>query len=1071
MTETIVSFPLFEKDGQSISKEFEDKLMNSKNPKIVMVIRNRIEGKNTEFNHLLFDKTSKIPKYLRNISSPFPSKGGENAITKEFLFYGPIKASELCRRNKIEFEGEDFDYFFVDTEGTGNLYHMSENLYQGVFSLESITSCILFVSKGTIDEEEILYISRHIQASKLLNSTSDNSFPGLAVISRDVGIKDEDSYDSDDEIILNELDSKRINQDTLKLNEIKERLNKNTGIIFSEDNLKYLAEPHLDTSKLYLNSIRDLCKFIINNTKNQSSKNSKEIFDKFNKYHTLINNYPKSKDTDIPIEIKNIIADIFSNELQEVIEIIKKGNKDLVINKINSLTIENILNFQKNISNKTSFINDIILKIKSKFEDETNSRYQGMESIIETQYNLTYQNLNYYFELLIDKEIEQRYKDIIDHINAYIEEACLNNDVNKIQSLINYSNDNNIILNLNRKNEEGNYPLLIACINKNMDMIQLFIDYANKNNIILNINEKNKDGKFPLLIACINKNIDMIQLFIDYANKNNIILNINEKNKDGKFPLLIASNNGNVELINLLVKNSGLTPLMYSIKIGNEEIIDNLINLGADINEENMYGITPLMYACDIGDENIIEKLADLDADVNKKNKFGISPLSYISERENIFNIVKILFKYGVNINERNYNGETLLMNACKSKTFKDEEIKYLIEKGLGISIKNNKDETALYYACRNNRKEIVKYLLEKGINFLQKNSEGKIALDIIRDFESDEFKEIEIMLINYGADMECLKKDGDTLLISACKENDIEKIKGLIDDYKTNVNFCNKYHNSPLIIASKYGNEIIINYLISKNAFINYKGEYGISPITTACYFMKYEIISLLIKEFFKTNNANLINEHCEKGNMPLTIACSLNNKDLINLLIQEGANVNIEDNQGNSPLSIACQNKNMLLVMDLIKKGADINKENKNGKTPLMYACDIGNEKIIEILVNFNVDINIENKYGITPLMYAIKIEKENIIEKLVNLGADINSENSKRLTPLIYACNIENDNIIKILVKLGADIYKENSEGLSPLIHLKFAKKDKLIEELNDIQNSVSNSFINSLGKINI
>jgi len=82
-----------------------------------------------------------------------------------------------------------------------------------------------------------------------------------------------------------------------------------------------------------------------------------------------------------------------------------------------------------------------------------------------------------------------------------------------------------------------------------------------------------------------------------------------KKNKDGKFPLLIASNNGNVELINLLIKNLGLTSLMYAIKIGNEEIIDNLINLGADINEENMYEITPLMYVCDYGNENIIKKL------------------------------------------------------------------------------------------------------------------------------------------------------------------------------------------------------------------------------------------------------------------------------------------------------------------------------------------------------------------------------------------------------------------------------------------------------------------------------
>jgi len=193
-----------------------------------------------------------------------------------------------------------------------------------------------------------------------------------------------------------------------------------------------------------------------------------------------------------------------------------------------------MLNFQQNISNKTSFINNILLKIKSKFESETNSRYQGMKNIIETQYNLTYQNLSHYFKLLIEKEIEQRYKYIIDHINTRIEEACSNNDVKGVQLLIYCANKNNIILNLN-------YPLLISCINNSIDMVKMFINYSNDNNIILNVNEKDEEGNYPLLISCINNNIDLIQLFIDYANKNNIILNINEKNKDGKFPLLIIS--------------------------------------------------------------------------------------------------------------------------------------------------------------------------------------------------------------------------------------------------------------------------------------------------------------------------------------------------------------------------------------------------------------------------------------------------------------------------------------------------------------------------------------------------
>ena len=39
--------------------------------------------------------------------------------------------SEFCRRNNLEFNGEDSDCFFIDTEGSGKLYQMSKNLYHG----------------------------------------------------------------------------------------------------------------------------------------------------------------------------------------------------------------------------------------------------------------------------------------------------------------------------------------------------------------------------------------------------------------------------------------------------------------------------------------------------------------------------------------------------------------------------------------------------------------------------------------------------------------------------------------------------------------------------------------------------------------------------------------------------------------------------------------------------------------------------------------------------------------------------------------------------------------------------
>ena len=47
---------------------------------------------------------------------------------------------------------------------------------------------------------------------------------------------------------------------------------------------------------------------------------------------------------------------------------------------------------------------------------------------------------------------------------------------------------------MNKKNKNGNYPLLFTISENNIEMIHLLIDYANNNNIKLKLNEKEKMG-------------------------------------------------------------------------------------------------------------------------------------------------------------------------------------------------------------------------------------------------------------------------------------------------------------------------------------------------------------------------------------------------------------------------------------------------------------------------------------------------------------------------------------------------------------------------------------------------
>ena len=51
---------------------------------------------------------------------------------------------------------------------------------------------------------------------------------------------------------------------------------------------------------------------------------------------------------------------------------------------------------------------------------------------------------------------------------------------------------NNIILIINKKNNNGDYTVNCAAINNNVKMSNILIEYANKHHIILKLNEQNE---------------------------------------------------------------------------------------------------------------------------------------------------------------------------------------------------------------------------------------------------------------------------------------------------------------------------------------------------------------------------------------------------------------------------------------------------------------------------------------------------------------------------------------------------------------------------------------------------
>jgi ankyrin repeat protein len=117
----------------------------------------------------------------------------------------------------------------------------------------------------------------------------------------------------------------------------------------------------------------------------------------------------------------------------------------------------------------------------------------------------------------------------------------------------------------------------------------------------INFNYKDEDGKTPLIWACLQNSYKTVEKLL----KKNASLEISDE--DGKTPLIWASELGYKNIIELLLKDTNIiidrrdkysmSALAWASLNGNTEIMNLLIEKGADIDLIDRDGNTPLMHA------------------------------------------------------------------------------------------------------------------------------------------------------------------------------------------------------------------------------------------------------------------------------------------------------------------------------------------------------------------------------------------------------------------------------------------------------------------------------------------
>ena len=494
-------------------------------------------------------------------------------------------------------------------------------------------------------------------------------------------------------------------------------------------------------------------------------------------------------------------------------------------------------------------------------------------------------------------------------------------------------------------------------------------------------------------------------------------------------------------------------------------LVQLMLEHGANIHAEDEHGWTPLHHAArntyiSAERSNVAQLLIERGADVNKRDKYQQTPLHFASHHQHL-DVVRVLLDHGANVNTEDRWGRSPLRRALNNSSINDDSatlVQLLAERGADVNKHDENHMTLLHVAADHQHLKLVQVLLNHGANVNAKNICGwtplhqvlhihKTSEDVIRIVQLLEERGADVntptkghviplhiasrrqclelvrVLLNLGANVNAEADDGRTSLhfallgslisedgihvvqseggVGVVQSNDCIGVVQLLLDRGANVNAPEKYHVTPLHIASKNQSLELVRVLLNHGANVNAEDSYHRTPL----------------HRVFEIHNTS---EDVVR---------------VVQLLAERGADVNAPNNLHEIPLHLASHRQCLELVRVLLDLGAIINAEDGDGRTSLhrvLTGPSLSEDgvRVVQLLLERGANANAQEKHHVTPLHLASYCQQLESVQVLLNHGANVNAEDSHHRTPLhrVLECTPLSEDgfgVVQLLVELGADV----------------------------------------------
>ena len=543
-------------------------------------------------------------------------------------------------------------------------------------------------------------------------------------------------------------------------------------------------------------------------------------------------------------------------------------------------------------------------------------------------------------------------------------------------------------------NDDQYSHLRCACMSGHWDILRVLIsDFGCDPNTVTD------DGDSILRDACVKKDWDMVHLLIIEFGCNRPSRANVEHWEDLSTPIHLAIENSDLSMVCKLIQDFGVdvydengdSPLDLASRIGSINIVKEFIGY---INTENHS--SALLYACENGHMDVARMLiTDLGFDPMGSKYHGF-PLHHACMREtNLDTVLMLISEFDVNINDKNYDGETAVDIAIASGCI--DIVKMLL-----------------------NHTDISSSQLQKGL--FNASSNGHLEM-------------VEFLITDLGADPFARSISNDMAIHGAAEHGKVEVVSAMINKFNCNPAAEGHLRRTPLHHACVGGSYDLFNLLVSiTDLDVQCKDVDDNTPMHIAAMHGRAEMVKDLTQMYGAST-------YClnNKLQTPLHLALVNKHKQIADMLVSE-CNSQIIDVAGNSPLHLAAMCGCADMVSKLIQQyQSSPDCLNSKHQTPLHLALEEKHEEIADMLLSkflccpTSADID-----GNTPLHVAVQYGLQGIVRKLQNQYKSIpDCRNNKQETPLFLAAKAKNWTIVDILVsKFGCCPMKANDTGSTPL-----------------------------------